>query len=43
MKDPKEESSSVATETMLFSFISNDGISHLVPQLVSVISHPEDS
>jgi hypothetical protein len=45
MKDPKKQLSSVATETMLFScsFISNDDISHLVPQLVSVISHPEES
>jgi elongation factor 3 len=45
MKDSKKQLSSVATETMLFScsFINNDDISHLVPQLVSVISHPEES
>jgi elongation factor 3 len=45
MKDSKKQLSGVATETMLFScsFINNDDISHLVPQLVSVISHPEES
>jgi elongation factor 3 len=44
MKDAKKQVAAAGTTAMntACSFIHNDDISHLVPQLVSVISHPEE-
>ena len=45
MKDPKKQVRDIGEAAMqaLCSSISNEDIVHLVPQLVSVISHPEQS
>lgn len=45
MKDPKKQVREEGERAMqvLCSSISNEDIAHLVPQLVSVISHPEES
>ena len=45
MKDPKKQVREIGEKAMqaLCSSISNEDIVHLVPQLVSVISHPEES
>jgi hypothetical protein len=45
MKDPKKQVRDIGEQAMqaLCSSISNEDIVHLVPQLVSVISHPEES
>lgn len=44
MKDAKKQVANAGINAMntACSFIHNDDISHLVPQLVSVISHPEE-
>ena len=45
MKDPKKQVREIGEKAMqvLCSAISNEDIVHLVPELVSVISHPEQS